>query len=638
MFSADMSSIRKNFMVVVLATTFAALFVAATALLIYEARAYRQSGFANLQTQAELVARTAGPALAFDDRSAAAASLNLLRFRKDILAAALFTSRGNLFATYRRSDDIDSIPTLPEWSGTRVESHQIVVVHRIVENGVAVGTLYLRGQYELWNRLFDQLIILGSVMLGSLLVALLISTWLQRAVTRPIVALTGAARKVVEERDFSQRVPKTTGGEIGILVDAFNTMLAEVGERASELEESNEILRRESADRAAAEAALRLADKRKDEFLAMLAHELRNPLAPITNALAILQAAPLDSGLGKLRDIIERQLRQLVRLVDDLLDVSRITTGKLVLRREVVDLVEVVQGAAETARPLLEARNHRLCLNLPPHPVSVNADGLRLAQVISNLLNNSAKYSEPGGRIEVHVEAGNEEVSVRVVDGGIGIAAEVLPEVFDMFRQADTSIERIQSGLGVGLSLAKRLVELHEGTISAFSAGLGKGSEFVVRLPIVKVSSQFPQPTSSPRDVAHLASRRIMVVDDNRDFAETLAALLRQLGHEVRVAHDAAQALKQAAEFAPDLGFVDIGLPGMNGYELARRLRSLPETARTVLVAATGYGQAKDREQSREAGFDRHIVKPVDLATVQSILAAFSADPVRQYDLTGRVR
>jgi signal transduction histidine kinase/ActR/RegA family two-component response regulator len=625
MLAARPNSIRKNFTAVVLATTFAALLVAATALLFYEAKVYHESGVANLQAQAELLARTTAPALAFDDRKAAMASLDLLSVRKDILAAVLYTPAGTVFAAYRRSAGDQPVAPLPRQLGTRIEQGEIVIVNQIVENNVVVGTLVLRGQYELWNRLGDYLLILGAVMLGSLVVALLISSRLQRAVTEPIVALTVAVRNVVERRDFSHRVPKTTDGEIGILIDGFNTMLAEVGTRAEELEASNRELRRETADRAAAESALRIADRRKDEFLAVLAHELRNPLAPISNALAILSMATLDPKLLKVRDMMERQLRQLVRLVDDLLDVSRITTDKLVLRKEVVDLAEVIQGAADTVKPLFEARQHQLHLHVAPQSILLEADGVRLSQVISNLLNNSAKFSEPGGRVDVHVQLDGGHVEVRVTDTGIGISEEMLSEVFEMFRQADNSIEKIRSGLGVGLTLAKRLVELHGGTISASSRGLGEGSEFVVRLPVVNAASYLlerraPEMPSRAAGVAH----RVLIVDDNVDFADTLAALLNQLGHQVRIAHSAEDALKVAPAYQADIAFLDIGMPGMSGYELAKRLRSRPETAHLVLIAVTGYGQERDRELAREAGFDRHLMKPVEFSTVVSMLEEFS--------------
>jgi signal transduction histidine kinase/ActR/RegA family two-component response regulator len=623
MLLADTHSIRRNVMVVVLTTTFAALILAAAAMLVYEARNYRQSSVTNLQAQAELVSATSAPALAFDDRKAAQESLNLLRIRRDIVSAVLYTDSGEPYATYSRDTGFQSLPVLPDWTGSRYAGEHVEVVHRIVENGVLVGTLYLRAQFDLLDRLFGYLAILGAVILGSLLVALLISSRLQRVVTRPILALAEAAHTVVERRDFSLRVPETSKGEIGVLIDAFNTMLLEIGKQTQALQESNQVLKQESTDRAAAEAALRVADRRKDEFLATLAHELRNPLAPMANALAILRTAPLDASLSRIREMMERQLKQMVRLVDDLLDVSRITTGKLNVRREAVDLASTIRSAVDTTTPLIEARGHRLSLDLPDIPILLYADSIRLAQVIANLLNNAAKYTDPNGEIGLSVTVEGKEAVITVRDNGIGIAADMLPQVFDMFRQADNSIERVNAGLGVGLTLAQRLVELHGGSITASSAGLGQGSEFVVRLPIIKA-----EPAGAPAKASSHSSGsniwRILVVDDNQDFAETLATLLRQLGHTVLVAHDGQQALQQAPAFEPHFAFLDIGLPGMNGYDLARRMRTINRTANTVLIAATGYGQESDREQARNAGFDRHMVKPVELTTVRSILDAYA--------------
>ncbi len=600
------------------------------ALLAYEAQSYRRNGLANLQTQGELVSRSSAPALAFDDRKAAQESLDILRFRDDIVSAVLYSEEGGLFAFYHRDGMPVAATAFPDWVGSRVESEQLVVVQRIVENDVPVGTLEIRSQYQLWTRLTDYLIILASVMTFSLVIALLITIWLRRSITEPIVALTDAAHAVVETRNFSLRVPRRSEGEMGILVDAFNTMLVEVGHRARELESSNAILTRETRDRAAAEAALRVADRRKDEFLAILAHELRNPLAPIANALAILRSVSLDATAAKMTGLIERQVRQLVRLVDDLLDVSRITTGKLVLRKTVVDLIESVHSAVDAARPLMVEKRHEIVLELPPEPVLVEGDQVRLVQVVSNLLNNAGKYTEPGGRINVTLLAGEGWAQLKIADSGIGIAPDMLGEIFEMFRQGDNSLERTQSGLGVGLSLARRLVELHGGRIQAASPGRSKGSVFEVWLPLHSMRAAATPEATGPVDPSGAGPRRIMVVDDNIDFVDTLATLMSGLGHEVRVAHDADGAMQIARSFAPHFAFLDIGMPGMNGYELAKKLRAFPETARTVLIAATGYGQEDDRELARLAGFDRHIVKPVELHTVEAILAAFSQEAVRQ--------
>jgi signal transduction histidine kinase/ActR/RegA family two-component response regulator len=455
---------------------------------------------------------------------------------------------------------------------------------------------------------------------------------MQASVTRPILALTDAARKLVQTRDFSLRVPKTTDDEIGILVNAFNAMVAEVGEHAAALEASNRSLKHETEERGAAEAALREADRRKDEFLATLAHELRNPLAPMVNALTILGKPDIDARLSqRARDMMERQLAQMVRLVDDLLDVSRITTGRLAVRRHPVDLGTVVRSAVDTARPLFESHRQELSVSLPDRPVHLHADGTRLAQVFANLLNNAAKYTPAGGRIALTARLeGEDELVVEVADTGIGIDPDMLPAIFEMFTQVDDSIERRQAGLGVGLSLARRLIELHGGTIEARSPGLDRGSTFSVRLPVLATAAAARE-RSSESDGFAASQYRVLLVDDNVDFATSLGVLLQGLGHEVRIAHDAPSALETAGRFKPEFAFLDIGLPGISGYELARRLRDSPESAAAVLVAVTGWGQEKDRRQAEEAGFDRHLVKPVELATIRSVLAAFAPGGARAF-------
>jgi PAS domain S-box-containing protein len=370
--------------------------------------------------------------------------------------------------------------------------------------------------------------------------------------------------------------------------------------------------------------ALKEADRRKDEFLAMLAHELRNPLAPIRNAVEVFRLlGPADPDLEWARDMIGRQVQQLTRLVDDLLDVSRITRGKIALRKEPVDLAAVVARAVETSRPLLDARGHELTLDLPREPLRVEADATRLAQVVSNLLNNAARYTEEGGHIRLSVEPGRGEAVVRVRDDGMGIPAELLPQVFELFTQGDRSLARSEGGLGIGLTLVKRLVELHGGRVEARSAGPGRGSEFIVRLRTLA-----PQPKRDMEDGGRGPSevpprpRRVLVVDDNEDAAESLALLLRARGHEIRTAHDGPSALSVAEDFRPEVVFLDIGLPRMDGYEVARRLRVQPGREGLLLVALTGYGQDEDRRRAEEAGFDAHLVKPADLEALQRLLNA----------------
>ncbi len=368
---------------------------------------------------------------------------------------------------------------------------------------------------------------------------------------------------------------------------------------------------------------LRDTDRRKDEFLATLAHELRNPLAPIRNALHVLHGADGDAATraGVLK-MMERQVGHMVRLVDDLLEVSRITRGQIELRKEPVELAAVVGSAVETSRPLIEAARHRLTVGLPAESVVLEADPVRLAQVIADLLNNAARYTEEGGAIALSARRDGRHVVVSVRDSGIGIPADVLPKVFDTFTQGDRSDGRARGGLGIGLTLVKRLVLMHGGSVDATSDGPGRGSEFVVRLPLGEGrSAGAPAAPRAPGRKAPLAGRRVLVVDDHRDAADSLALLLRLLGAEAHVARDGPQALEAVGTVRPAVVLLDIGMPGMDGYEVARRVRLRPEWREVVLVALTGWGQEEDRRRSREAGFDHHLVKPVDPPALEALLA-----------------
>ena len=371
--------------------------------------------------------------------------------------------------------------------------------------------------------------------------------------------------------------------------------------------------------------ALKEADRRKDEFLATLAHELRNPLAPINSGLHILKTARGNPQVTETaREIMERQVAQMVRLVDDLLDVARITTGKVELRCEVIDVADAIRDAVETSRPLIESQGQLLTVTLPDTPVAVHADRTRLAQVFANLLNNSAKFSERGQPISIALARENGHALVRVRDAGAGINPESLPKIFDMFGQADTSGGRARgTGLGIGLSLVKRIAELHGGSVKAFSEGVGHGSEFVVRLPAVDAArAAVEQPASATGPVT--AKRRILVVDDNLDAAESLATLLNIIGHETRMAHDGIEAVEQAEAFKPDVVFLDIGMPTIDGHETARRIRRQPWGKDMVLVALTGWGQTEDRRRSKEAGFDHHLVKPADPTVVEKLISSLA--------------
>jgi signal transduction histidine kinase/CheY-like chemotaxis protein len=379
-------------------------------------------------------------------------------------------------------------------------------------------------------------------------------------------------------------------------------------------------------ERVRAEEALKEADHRKDEFLATLAHELRNPLGPIRNAVQIMELADGDPAhIAGVRDILDRQTRQMARIVDDLLDMSRIIQGKIDLRKQRVVLGAVVTTAVESSRSFIEARRHRLTVTLPPEPLYLEADPVRLAQVLVNLLNNAAKFSKADGQIDLTVkrDALREQVVISVRDNGDGIPRDLLPRVFNMFTQGDHSLERTRGGLGVGLTLVQSLVELHDGSVEARSDGPDRGSEFIVRLPLAPPAPH-PEPGAPEqvRQPARSKPRRILVVDDNVDQVQSLARLLKLQGHEVQIAHDGQNAVAAAAAFVPDLALVDIGLPVMNGYQVARRIREHPGLEDVVLVAQTGWGQEEDRRRSREAGFNHHLVKPVEIGVVQELLAA----------------
>jgi signal transduction histidine kinase/CheY-like chemotaxis protein len=391
----------------------------------------------------------------------------------------------------------------------------------------------------------------------------------------------------------------------------------------SEQRKDEERLRQSEAETRRALAALTESDRRKDEFLAILAHELRNPLAPIRNAVQIFRAmAPPVKELQWATEVIDRQVHQMTRLVDDLLDVSRITRGKIELRKERVELAAIVNSALEASRPGIEKWGHELTVSIPTEPIQLMADLTRLSQVILNLLNNAAKYMGRAGRIWLTAERQDDHALIRVKDTGIGIPAEMLPRIFDMFTQVDGSLERSEGGLGIGLTLAKRLVQMHGGTIEAHSEGPGTGSEFVVRLPVaVAVEGEEPRGEEGGGEMdVPPAMRRILVVDDNQDAAESLGMLLQMMGNEVRTAHDGPEAVEAAAAFRPDVVLLDIGLPKLNGYEVARRIREQDGGADRMLIALTGWGQEEDRRRSKEAGFDHHVTKPVEFADLQKLL------------------
>jgi signal transduction histidine kinase len=431
----------------------------------------------------------------------------------------------------------------------------------------------------------------------------------------------------------------------------------------SELEAANRSLQSEITERARIAQALKEADRHKDEFLAMLAHELRNPLAPIHNAVELMRLKPLgDPQLHWARDVIARQLTSLTRLVDDLLDVSRITRGKINLTRQVIELDALISRAVETVHPLLDERGHELTLELPESAVQIFGDPTRLTQAVANVLGNAAKYTDKGGRINVTARVRGENVEICVRDNGIGIRPELLPHVFELFTQLDRDEGRTQGGLGIGLALVQRLVQMHGGEVTAASAGPGRGAEFVIRLPRLKEQEQpvtdrtsvAKSPTMTEPGVAESGgpveahpsaaevasavaplvavgaqrmARRILIADDNNDALESLATLLQLSGHEVYTATNGGTALQSAERHQPEVALLDIGMPLLDGYEVAKRIRGQPWGQRITLVALTGWGQDSDRRRSREAGFDSHLVKPLDLDTLTDLLARLPSGP-----------
>ena len=367
-------------------------------------------------------------------------------------------------------------------------------------------------------------------------------------------------------------------------------------------------------------AKLLEADQRKDEFLATLAHELRNPLAPIRFALDTLKGDAPQATAARAQDVIERQVRQLVRLVDDLLDVSRITADKIQLRREPLDLARLMATAVESITPLANASGHTLDLQLPAQPISIDGDGARLAQVFANVLNNAVKFTPRDGRIWFTANQQSDVAIVRIRDTGVGIAADVLTRVFEMFHQGEPVLERSTGGLGIGLTLARRLVEMHDGQIDVRSAGVGQGTEVEIRLPMRAVQTEIAVATQAPA-VAAKRGLRVLIVEDNVDAAEMMELTVSHLGHITRVAHDGASAISAAIGFEPDVIFLDIGLPGMNGYAVARAVRALPQFRHVHIAAVTGWGQEEDRRKAREAGCDSHFTKPLSPSNLNELLA-----------------
>jgi signal transduction histidine kinase/ActR/RegA family two-component response regulator len=622
------NSVRGKLVAIILLTTATVLLLSGAAMLIHDLSVYRTSWASDIATEASILALSTGPALAFDDRETAQRNLAALQARSAVLAAALYTPDRKLYAQYVKAGEA-APEALSEHAtpGIVISGERVEVRQAIQHNDELLGTLYLRARYDVTGRIRAYLGIFALITALSLAAALLLSAALQRVITVPLEAITRVARQVVDRGDYSLRAPKTTEDEIGIVVQAFNRMLDEMQTRTAALEQSNESLRDEVQVRQAAEQALRDADRRKDEFLATLAHELRNPLAPIRHATRILEApAANDAQRQWGREVISRQVEHMALLLDDLLDVSRITRGRLGLKKEIVSLKKLVATAVETARPLIDAKHHTLTLRLPVQPIDLNVDPLRIAQALSNLLTNAAKYTDSGGRIEVASEFSRAGLAIEVRDTGIGIDPSSLANIFEMFSQVESALERSQGGLGIGLALVKGLIQLHGGTVEARSDGVGKGSTFAIHLPNSAVVADVEPIRARPAvDLPAGPSCKILIADDNRDSADSLRMLLAVAGHDVRVAYDGTEALEVARFHQPDALLLDIGMPGMTGYEVAQAVRSETWGRSALLLALTGWGQQEDKERAHLAGFDHHFTKPVNSQEIETLLAEFAS-------------
>jgi signal transduction histidine kinase len=444
-------------------------------------------------------------------------------------------------------------------------------------------------------------------------VAVLVELFCKRRELRELNRNLALANERLAQANLALREERTRE------LEQFNATLQRANEQ---LARANRSLQKEVSERARAEDALKEADRRKDEFLAMLAHELRNPLAPILNAVQLMRMDLSMKQLSWSREVIERQLSYLTRLVDDLLDVSRITRGKISLAREPVEVATLIARAVETVAPLIDERGHQLAVQAPAEPLLLYGDLLRLTQALGNVLGNAAKYTNRGGHILLRVQHGGDEVEFRVSDDGVGIPAERLPLIFDLFTQLDSRSDYAQSGLGIGLALVRRLMEMHGGTVTAASEGSGRGSEFTIRLPLLRAAAVPARATASAArgELATVVGRRILVADDNPDALASLAAVLQLQGHEVFSAANGTQALECADRYRPEVALLDIGMPLLDGYEVARRIRAQPWGAQVTLLALTGWGQEPDRRRSQSAGFDQHLVKPLDLARLNELL------------------
>jgi signal transduction histidine kinase len=628
--------IRRKLALIAMVTTGGALLLAGAALVYFDLARFRSEMTSDLTTLADIVAENSTAALTFHYQADAGDILRALRLQDSIIAAALYDAHGRLFASYApQSGTI--FPPRPGPDGARLEPDGVVVFRPVMQGEERIGSVYLRsGLDELLARIRAQAVSVGTVFLAAGILALLLSSGLQRLVSRPLLNLARTARAVSERRDYSLRAEKLGDDELGRLVDAFNDMLGQIQDRDTELrrakDERERLLALEQRARRQAEEANRL----KDEFLATLSHELRTPLNAILGWVQVLRTGKLDeAAAAKALETIERNARAQAQLIGDLLDVSRIITGKLRLDFKPVELHRVIDAALESVQPAADAKGIRLAVNLGALAFPVLGDSDRLQQVVWNLLSNGIKFTPRGGRVEVLLRESAGNAVIQVSDSGIGIRPDFLPFVFDRFRQAEGSITRSHTGLGLGLSIVRHMVELHGGTVAVDSAGEGQGSTFTVQLPMrAELTEGLPfvdrrrgagsSPVASLPDL--LKDLRVLVVEDEKDTRDLLEMALRQCGAEVSAYGSVPEALAAFDRLPPDVVVSDIGIPEEDGYSLIQKIRSRdPGSGGMVPAAAlTAYARTEDRLRALEAGFQKHLAKPLDPAELVAAVASLA--------------
>jgi signal transduction histidine kinase/ActR/RegA family two-component response regulator len=618
--------IGQKLTIVTVLSSIAVLLLATVAFVAYELVTFRHAMVQKLSTEAELLGANTASAIVFDDKEAATKTLAALRAEPHVVAAAVYRPDGTQFAQYLRPDVeveppllLDAPPRAGRWHryvpGALGAGADIMVGHDRVGTVRVVSDL---GERD--DRLQSYIGIVASAFVVAVLAGVLLASRLQRIISSPILHLVDRAREVTEHQNYAVRATPTGDDELGLLVRTFNEMLTQIQARDSELERARD----------AAEAA----NRAKDEFLAIVSHELRTPLTPIVAWTRLMKGGGLDEPTTKRAlDVIERNARAQTQLVDDLLDVSRIVTGKVRLDVQLVDLRRLLDGAVEATRPAADAKGIGVQTVIDPRGVAVSGDPQRLQQVFWNLLSNAIKFTPRGGRVEVDLRRVDGHVEIAVRDTGQGIKPEFLPFVFERFRQADSSSTRVYGGLGLGLAIVRQIVELHGGRVRVASAGEGRGATFTVELPAAAARTVPGERVHAPTGTAMpftpspvLRDLRVLLVDDEEDTLETLAVILRACGAEVQAAESAAEGLATLREWRPNAIVCDIGMPGEDGYALIARIRSLSgaEGGQTPAIALTAYARTEDRVRALAAGFQMHVAKPIEPAELVATIAALT--------------